>query len=96
MKQVLVEKTPPSPMPPPSMSNTSDYLMNTGSGTSTPGGASDLLKSGGGKGPGAGGDSSDDILGKKKNIIYKKWDAHFPSYKMCLLKQTKPLWDKRD
>ena len=67
MKQVLVEKTPPSPMPPPSMSNTSDYLMNTGSGTSTPGGASDLLKSGGGKGPGAGGDSSDDILGKKKN-----------------------------
>ena len=26
MKQVLVEKTPPSPMPPPSMSNTSDYL----------------------------------------------------------------------
>ena len=62
MKQgVLIDKTPPSPMPPPSMSNTSDYLMNTGSGASTPGGAtSDLLKSGSGK-PG---ESADDILGK--------------------------------
>ena len=61
MKQVLVEKTPPSPMPPPSMSNTSDYLMNTGSGASTPGGsASDLLKT-----SSKPGESSDDILGKE-------------------------------
>ena len=60
-KQVLADKTPPSPMPPPSMSNTSDYLMNTGSGASTPGGAaSDPLKTGSGK-PG---EASDADLGK--------------------------------
>ena len=60
-KQVLADKTPPSPMPPPSMSNTSDYLMNTGSGASTPGGAaSDPLKTGSGK-PG---EASEADLGK--------------------------------
>ena len=78
MKQVLVEKTPLSPMPPPSMSNTSDYLMNTGSGSSTPGGASDLLKSGGGKGPGAGGDSSDDILGNENIVFLSLVKISFP------------------
>ncbi len=35
MKQVLMDKTPASPMPPPSMSNTSDYLMNTNMGIGT-------------------------------------------------------------
>ena len=55
MKQVLVEKTPPSPMPPPSMTNTSDFLMNSSS-------SGGLLNA---SGDYKSGKSEDDTLGKE-------------------------------
>ena len=60
-KQVLVEKTPPSPMPPPSMTNSGDYMLSNSVNSLSGGpGSSDYKLSG--KGPGG---LEEDLLGKE-------------------------------
>ena len=58
-KQVLVEKTPcPSPMPPPSMTNSGDYMLGNSMNSLSPG----VPSSGPNKGPGG---AEEDLLGKE-------------------------------
>ena len=60
-KQVLIEKTPPSPMPPPSMTNSGDYMLGNSMNSLTSGssGVIDPSKQGLNK------NNEEDLLGKE-------------------------------
>ena len=58
-KQVLVEKTPPSPMPPPSMTNTGDYMLGNSMNSLAGGSSTDFKGQSGNK------NNDEDLLGKE-------------------------------